>query len=80
MDVTEADLGEWEDTGTNHVFAVGLFEGDSVPCRGDITLDDRLRLNQGKSRRCLGPKRGESDMKSRVLLVVEDRDLGGEEG
>lgn len=80
MNVREADLGEWQDTGTNHVFAAGLSEGDSVPCRGDTTLDDRLRLNQGKSRRCLGLKRGESDMRSRVLLVVEDRGLGGEEG
>ena len=80
MDVTEADLGEWEDTGTNRVFAAGLSEGDSVPCKGDTTLDDRLCLNQGKSRRCPGLKKGESDMRNIVLLVVEDRDLVGEEG
>jgi len=80
MDVTEVDLGEWQNTATNHGLAAGLFEGDSVPCRGDTTLDDRLRLNQGKSRRGLGLKRGESDMRSRVLLVAEDRDLGVEEG
>lgn len=75
-DVTGAYLGKWQNTGTNH----GLSEEDSVPCRGDTTLDDRLRLNRGKSRRGLGLERGESDMMSRVLLVVEDRDLGGEEG
>jgi len=80
MNVAKADLGEWQNTRTNQGFAAGLSEGDSVPCRGDTTLDDRLLLNQGKSRRCLGLKRGENDMKSRVLLVVEDRGLGGEEG
>jgi hypothetical protein len=80
MDVTVADLGEWQNTATNHVFAAGLSVGDIVPCRGDTTLDDRLRLNQGKSRWGLGLKRGESDMRSKVLLVAEDRDLGVEEG
>lgn len=80
MDVTEADLGERQNTGTNHVFAAGLSEGDSVPCRGDTTVDDRLRLNLGKSRRGLGLERGGSDMRSRVLLGAEDRDLGGKEG
>lgn len=80
MDVTETDLGEWPNAGINHVFAAGSFEEDSVPCRGDTRVDDRLRLNQGKSMRGLGLKRGESDMRSRALLVVEDRDLGGEEG
>jgi hypothetical protein len=80
MDVIVAGLGKWQDTATNRGFAAGLFEGDSVPCRGDRALNDRLRLNQGKSRWGLGLKRGESDMRSKVLLVAEDRDLGVEEG
>ncbi len=79
MDVTEADLGEWQNTAINRGFA-GLSEGHSVPCRGDTTLNDRLRLNPGKSRRGLGLERGESDMRSRVLLEAVDRDLGVEEG
>lgn len=80
MDVMEADLGEWQNTATNQGFAAGLSEGDSVPCRGDTTLNDRLRLNQGKSGRGLGLKRGESDMRNIVLLEAVDRDPGVEEG
>jgi hypothetical protein len=79
MDVAKADLREWQNTATNHGLAAGLSEGHIVPCRGDTTLDDRLGLNQGKSRRGLGLERGESDMRSRVLLVAEDRDLGVKE-
>jgi hypothetical protein len=80
MDVTGADLGKWQGTATNHGIAAGLFEGDSVPCRDDTTLDDRLRRNQGKSRRGLGLEIEENDMRSIVSLVVEDEGLGAEEG
>jgi hypothetical protein len=45
MDVTVADLGEWQNTATDHVFAAGLSEEDIVPCRGNTTLDDCLHLN-----------------------------------
>jgi hypothetical protein len=41
MDVTEADLGEWQNIAVNQGFAAGLSEGDTVPCRGDTTLNDR---------------------------------------
>jgi hypothetical protein len=54
MDVAVAYLGKWQNIATNRGFAAGLSGGDTVPCRGDTILDDRLRLNQGKSRRGLG--------------------------
>jgi hypothetical protein len=66
MDVTEADHRELLNAAINRGLVAELSEGDTVPCRGDITLDDRLHLNQGKSRRGLGLEKGESDMRSRV--------------
>jgi len=74
MGVTGEDLGEWQDTATNQVFAAGLSGGDIAPCRDDTTYDDHLR------RRGLGLGRGENDMRSIILPGAEDRDLGGEEG
>lgn len=79
MDVREADHWESQNTATNRGLAAELSEGHNVPCRGDTTLNDRLHLNQGKSMRGLGLERGESDMRSIVLLVAEDRDLGVKE-
>lgn len=79
MDVTEADHRELRNIAINRGLAAELSEGHIVPCRGDTTLDDRLHLNQGKSRRGPGLERGESDMRSRALLVAEDRDLGVKE-
>lgn len=80
MDVTGVDLGQWQGAATNHGIAAGLFEGDSVPCRDDTTLDDRLRRNQGKREPGLGLEIEENDMRSIVSLGVEDGDLDAEEG